>query len=55
MKRILIQGGCGFIGSHLADLLLMLGHQVVVVDVVTGKVNNLSLGRSEVQLSALVN
>jgi len=34
----LITGGSGFIGSHLADLLIKLGHDVVVVD-------NLSNGR----------
>jgi len=28
----LITGGCGFLGSHLADLLLAKGHQVVAVD-----------------------
>ncbi|OGT31550.1 MAG: hypothetical protein A2W28_12280 [Gammaproteobacteria bacterium RBG_16_51_14] len=50
MRRILVTGGCGFIGSHLVDLLLTLGHQVVVVDdLSTGKVNNLPLGRSELQ------
>lgn len=30
--RILITGGAGFIGSHLADKLLALGHHVYVVD-----------------------
>jgi UDP-glucose 4-epimerase len=31
-RAILVTGGCGFIGSHLADRLLAHGHQVVVVD-----------------------
>lgn len=31
-KRILIAGGAGFVGSHLADKLMMLGHEVTVVD-----------------------
>jgi len=31
-KKILVTGGAGFIGSHLAKKLMDLGHQVVVVD-----------------------
>ncbi|XP_031552780.1 UDP-glucuronic acid decarboxylase 1-like isoform X2 [Actinia tenebrosa] len=31
-KRILITGGAGFVGSHLTDALMMLGHEVTVVD-----------------------
>ena len=30
--RVLITGGCGFIGSHLCDLLLKNGHDVTVLD-----------------------
>jgi UDP-glucose 4-epimerase len=36
--KILVTGGAGFIGSHLCDALVALGHEVVAVD-------NLSLGR----------
>ncbi|MCL4123531.1 UNVERIFIED_CONTAM: hypothetical protein GTU68_043974 [Idotea baltica] len=32
MSRIVITGGAGFIGSHLTDVLLSEGHEVVVVD-----------------------
>jgi len=31
-KRILVTGGCGFVGSHLVDRLMLLGHQVVCLD-----------------------
>ncbi|HVI80495.1 MAG TPA: NAD-dependent epimerase/dehydratase family protein, partial [Candidatus Acidoferrum sp.] len=32
MKKILILGGCGFVGSHTADALLQQGHSVTVFD-----------------------
>jgi UDP-glucose 4-epimerase len=40
MMRVLITGGAGFIGSHLADALLAQGHSVTCFD-------DLSLGRRE--------
>jgi UDP-glucose 4-epimerase len=41
--RVLITGGAGFIGSHLADHLLMRGDQVLVVDnYETGRRDNLT-------------
>lgn len=40
--RILITGGAGFIGSHLADRVLSEGHTVVVVDnLITGSLDNI--------------
>ena len=40
--RILITGGAGFIGSHLADELLARGHQVHVLDdLSTGSIDNI--------------
>ena len=40
MSKLIVTGGAGFIGSHLADRLVADGHEVVVVD-------NLMLGKKE--------
>jgi len=43
MSKILVSGGAGFIGSHLVDKLIEIGHQVVVIDnLSTGKKENLN-------------
>ena len=42
MARCLVTGGAGFIGSHLTERLLELGHEVVILDnLSTGTANNL--------------
>ena len=40
MPKILLTGGAGFIGSHIAQMYTAAGHDVVVVD-------DLSQGRAE--------
>lgn len=41
--RILVTGGAGFIGSHLCDRLLQMGHYVVALDnLITGSVDNIA-------------
>lgn len=43
MSNYLVTGGCGFVGSHLTDLLIQEGHNVSVVDnLSTGKLKNLN-------------
>jgi len=40
LKNVLITGGCGFIGSHLTDLLLEKGCNVTVIDSLEPQVHN---------------
>ncbi|MET9554110.1 NAD-dependent epimerase/dehydratase family protein [Streptomyces sp. NPDC006645] len=49
--RCLITGGAGFIGSHLTEHLLSLGHEVVVLDdISTGSADNLAAWSEEPRL-----
>lgn len=43
MARVLVSGGCGFLGERLCDRLVREGHQVLILD-------NLSTGDSEVPI-----
>ena len=40
MKKILVTGGCGFIGSNAVDFLINLGHDVVVIDNLSSDVHD---------------
>ncbi|MBI3591004.1 MAG: SDR family oxidoreductase [Candidatus Melainabacteria bacterium] len=45
--RIVITGGAGFIGSHLVDMFLSLGYEVVAIDnLITGKKENLTIHKN---------
>jgi nucleoside-diphosphate-sugar epimerase len=49
--RVLVTGGAGFIGSHIAERLLALGHEVRVLDnFATGRRGNLSGFADEIEL-----
>ncbi len=41
--RILIMGGAGFLGSHISDLLIQQGHEVIGMDnFITGRPENMA-------------
>ncbi len=43
VMKILVTGGCGFIGSHITDLLVEQGHDVIIIDnLSTGRIENLN-------------
>ena len=48
MSRVLITGGAGFLGSHLCDLFLSKGHEVICMDnLITGNIDNIAHIRSD--------
>jgi UDP-glucose 4-epimerase len=50
-KKVLVTGGAGFIGSHVADAYLARGHSVSIVDnLVTGKKENVPQGAEFVEM-----
>lgn len=55
MKKILITGGAGFIGSHLAEKFLKNGYEVTVIDnLSTGDLNNLKSAKSNPKLKIII-
>jgi len=51
LAKVLVTGGCGFIGSHVVDELLNRDHDVVIVDnLSTGKLENILQRAKDVEL-----
>lgn len=51
MSKVIVTGGAGFIGSHLVDALVDLGHQVIVIDnFSTGKIENLEKNKKKIKI-----
>jgi UDP-glucose 4-epimerase len=49
--KVLVTGGAGFIGSHVVDAMLAVGHEVVIVDdLSTGRKRNLNPGAKFYQM-----
>jgi UDP-glucose 4-epimerase len=53
--KAFITGGAGFVGSHLAERLLALGHEVLVLDnLATGSIDNIAHLKSESRFSYVI-
>ena len=51
MKKIrtIVTGGAGFIGCHLVEKLITLGHEVIVIDnLSTGRIENLETVKNQI-------
>ena len=50
-KKILVTGGCGFIGSHIVEKLIEFGAQVTILDnLVSGSIDNIANVKNKVKL-----
>ena len=53
--KILVTGGCGFIGSHMVDRLLNDGHEVTVIDnLSSGNLRNLEHHKGSTKLKVII-
>jgi UDP-glucose 4-epimerase len=51
MKKVLVTGGAGFIGSNLVDKLVEAGHRVIVLDnLVTGNLDNIKKYKKKIKI-----
>ena len=54
MKKVLVKGGAGFIGSNLVDKLVEAGHRVIVLDnIVTGNLDNIKKYKKEIKFAKI--
>lgn len=55
MKKIIVTGGCGFIGSHIVEILLRDGHNVIIIDnLSTGRIENIQEFKSHPNLTLII-
>ncbi len=52
MKKVIVTGGAGFIGSHITELLVNKGYRVIIIDnFATGRLDNLSkIPKSKIEI-----